>query len=512
MPEIFAAQQNFRRTLIVLVAVGFAALCAVVLTASVLMGTNQRQMGWVDHTYRVERQIDLIRLSTTRIQAVRWRGGLLATPETRAAGADARARLASAIDRFGALTRDSPRHQARLPLLHAAAQWVSERDDMPPFYAPGADPDRTGPQNDPHATLANLRARIDHSARSSPAARTIVQLCMTMEREEDRLLAVRTARLHATLAAFYAILGIAGVLLVVVGALLVTTLRGYTRDINLSRHALRAANTGLEAAVAERTMELSRANGEIQRFAYIVSHDLRSPLVNVLGFTAELEAGVATLRELLLEGPAPPEGVPDEVRTVIADDLPEAIHFIRSSTQKMDRLINAILGLSRLGRRALNPEWVDLRTLVTGVVDAMRTTIDRAEGRVEIAPDLPAVHCDRLALEQMIGNLIENAIKYAGPGRPPVVTVSAARQGQRVVISVADNGRGIEPRDHERIFDLFRRSGPQDRPGEGIGLAHVRALAYRLNGSVRVESRPGEGSTFSISLPITFADNQDQVP
>ena len=106
---------------------------------------------------------------------------------------------------------------------------------------------------------------------------------------------------------------------------------------------------------------------------------------------------------------------------------------------------------------------------------------------------------DRLALEQIFGNLIENALKYLDQAaRPDQMRASPRR---RVSIEIADNGRGIDPRDHGRIFDLFRRSGAQDQPGEGIGLAHVRALGHRLGGTITVESALGLGATFRVHCP-----------
>jgi len=237
-----------------------------------------------------------------------------------------------------------------------------------------------------------------------------------------------------------------------------------------------------------------------------VSHDLRSPLVNVMGFTAELDAAIAPLDAMVarVEEHAP-ELVDDTVRTAVREELPEAIDFIRSSTHKMDRLINAILRLSRQGRRTITPERLDLGQLTAGAVDTLRHRIDELGVAVSIAPDMPAIVTDRLAVEQILSNLVENAVKYLKPGRPGTIAISAeARQG-RVLIDVADNGRGIAPRDHERVFDLLRRSVAQDQPGEGIGLAHVRALAYRLGGTISVRSDLDEGATFTLNLPAMFA-------
>jgi signal transduction histidine kinase len=258
--------------------------------------------------------------------------------------------------------------------------------------------------------------------------------------------------------------------------------------------------------VETRTVDLQRANEEIQRFAYIVSHDLRSPLVNVLGFTAELDAAAGPINGLIDRAEAEaPAIVTEDARRAIREDIPEAIGFIRGSTQKMDRLINAILKLSREGRRTIRPERLDMEDLARGVADSLRHRVDELGAEISIATPMPDLVSDRLAVEQILSNLVENAVKYLAPGRPGRIAISGCESLGRVTYEVADNGRGIDPKDHERVFDLFRRSGPQDQPGEGIGLAHVRDLAYRLGGTVGCESALGEGATFRLSLPSVHA-------
>ena len=267
---------------------------------------------------------------------------------------------------------------------------------------------------------------------------------------------------------------------------------------------LSSSNTTLEQAVRRRTAELTHANDEIQRFAYIVSHDLRSPLVNVMGFTSELETAQSTISAFLGGQP-----MPEPVRQAVAEDMPESLRFIRASTAKMDRLIHAILRLSREGRRRLAPEHVDMVALLHGVADTMAHPASTAGGTVEI-DSVPPLVSDRLALEQVFGNLLENALKYAMPGRPIRVLVRGERAGARVRYTVADNGRGIAERDLERIFELFRRAGDQSVPGEGIGLAHVRALVRRLGGTISCTSELGAGTTFTVELPAEAAQFTDQ--
>ena len=305
---------------------------------------------------------------------------------------------------------------------------------------------------------------------------------------------------------------VALVQLVVLTGFVTRSLRTTVRALRRSGAALQSANDALqggrerlELAVAERTAELTDANEEVQRFAYIVSHDLRAPLLNIIGFTSELENATARLNRFVAEN-LEPAGivVPPDVREASQDDLPEAIRFIQTSTAKMDRLITAILRLSREGRRVLVPERLDLSELLRGVFDSVRHQAD-AVGATLTLGAVPPVVSDRLALEQVFSNLVENALKYRAQGRPGEIAISGGFGGGMARYEVRDNGRGIAERDRERIFELFRRAGPQDTTGEGIGLAHVRTLLRRLGGTIECRSVHGSGSVFIVQLPAVLA-------
>jgi signal transduction histidine kinase len=327
-----------------------------------------------------------------------------------------------------------------------------------------------------------------------------------MSEDEAGKLAHRNSERRKAIRQLIEVIIAAGALTLVVAIGSLWVIWRYTRDIADSHDALGRLNASLEEEVGSRTAELSRANEEIQRFAYIVSHDLRSPLVNVMGFTSELEAASKPLVALIEKADAEAPGlVGPEARAAVMSDLPESLGFIRTSTQKMDRLINAILRLSREGRRVLTPERIELGKLFATVSASVKHLADDLGAEIVIAPDLPTLVSDRLALEQIFSNLIENALKYLKVGRPGRIEVRAHRRGERIVVEIADNGRGVDPKDHARIFDLFRRSGAQDQPGEGIGLAHVRALGHRLGASVTVDSALDAGATFRVSLPATLS-------
>ena len=175
----------------------------------------------------------------------------------------------------------------------------------------------------------------------------------------------------------------------------------------------------------------------------------------------------------------------------------------------MDRLINAVLQLSREGRRDFRPERIDMNALL-GTIKASLTHQAVAAGATIAIGPLPNLDSDRVALEQIFSNLVDNAVKYLRHGVPGRIDITGRTTPDGVVYEVRDNGRGIDRRDLDRVFELFRRSGVQDRPGEGIGLAHVRALARRLGGKISLISEPGQGSTFTIVLPRHWAGDEAQ--
>ncbi len=309
----------------------------------------------------------------------------------------------------------------------------------------------------------------------------------------------------------------------VIGALVILAVVGgaawtvvsYTREIAAARREVEAAKATLEDRVSERTADLGRANEEIQRFAYIVTHDLRAPLVNIMGFTSELETNVGILSDYMAstgDGAGGATGAShsgsgtapsfEEARIAATEDLPEAIGFIRAATRKMDSLINAILKISREGRRQLKPESLDLPEVIGASADAIHHQVADNGGMISADIVVDRIVSDRLSLEQVMGNLLDNAVKYRHPERPLQVSITAShRPGNRVHIAVQDNGRGIASTDHERVFELFRRSGAQSQPGEGIGLAHVRTLVRSLGGDITLTSELGVGTTFTIDLP-----------
>jgi len=267
-----------------------------------------------------------------------------------------------------------------------------------------------------------------------------------------------------------------------------------------------------EAQLKSYSEELAEINEELKTFAYIVSHDLRAPLVNIKGFSDELLYSIEEIKPLLEKHLAAiEEGQRQKYNLILEKDIPEALKFIGSSVRRMDNLINAILKLSRAGLRKLSPEPLQTEEFVQTILNTLAHQIDSRRITVTLGR-LPDLVADRTAVEQIFGNLLDNAVKYLEPGRPGRITISADCGSDEVVFRIRDNGRGIAKEDISKAFEIFRRVGKQDAPGEGMGLAYVKTLIRLLGGRIWCESELGVGTTFSFSLPLFTGKPGEQLP
>ncbi len=254
----------------------------------------------------------------------------------------------------------------------------------------------------------------------------------------------------------------------------------------------------------KRTSEaLNQTNEEVRQFAYIVSHDLRAPLVNVRGFTSELSRSLSDLN-LLVQPALQHLGETERAGAdlILRRDVPDAVGFIDASVIRMDHLINSLLRLSRLGRHELILERLDLEALVSGILASLGTQIEARGATVTVLP-LPEVTADRTSLEQILGNILTNAVLYLDPARPGRIEIAGRLVTAELFMKISDNGRGIAADDREKVFAPFRRAGAPKIPGEGMGLAYVQALVRRQGGRIWFDSEPGVGTTFSFVLPVT---------
>jgi PAS domain S-box-containing protein len=245
--------------------------------------------------------------------------------------------------------------------------------------------------------------------------------------------------------------------------------------------ALKQAEHDLAATVARleaTTAELRRRNEELEQFVYTASHDLKSPLVTIMGYAAH------TTREL---------------QAGRSDELPDFARRITAAAARMKACVDDLLELGRVGRFRAEPEAIDLAAATAELLELHANAITARGVRVEPRFELPAVRCDRHRLTQVLSNLLGNALRYACDGPSPRIEVGSMDHPEGPRLFVRDFGPGIAPEHHERIFGLFQRL--DDRPGgTGVGLAIVRRIAADLGGRAWVESTPGQGATFWVSL------------
>ncbi|MBX9651628.1 MAG: CHASE3 domain-containing protein [Xanthobacteraceae bacterium] len=497
------AQRRRAMGQILLLAAGLLVLIAISTASVLLVNKSRRDNGLVVHTVEVESQISNLLLEIRRAESATRAYMLSSAPQYLAEYQTAAAGILPAADQLISLSSDNPVQVANSTKLRKAL------DVRLAEFSRGIDRVKN---NDVGTAVTVLR-----QGTSTDAVKVIAETTRDMRAEEDRLFKLRTATADRTqqLASIVTVAG-SGLVIAFAG-LSVFLVRVSSRARDAAESKLRDNNINLETTVDERTADLREANDEIQRFAYIVSHDLRSPLVNIMGFTSELEElrgdifkRIASLARLQSAAAPAPDNATDTAEPALegtdkqlSEDFTEALGFIKSSIGKMDRLISAILNLTREGRREFKPERIDTRELIENIVSTVAHQASEAQAQIRIEP-LPDIVSDRLALEQIFSNLIDNALKYLKSGVPGDIQVRGRTKLGFAIFEITDNGRGIDPKDHQRIFDLFRRAGTQDKPGQGIGLAHVRALVRRLGGTMSVASELHQGSTFTVTLPINW--------
>ncbi|MCA9471259.1 MAG: ATP-binding protein [Nitrospirales bacterium] len=244
---------------------------------------------------------------------------------------------------------------------------------------------------------------------------------------------------------------------------------------------------------------LLQKNYELETLINVVSHDLRSPLVNIQGFSKELDNSCARLREKIEHMPSH-ELPPAEIVQLLDEEIPEALRFIRAGSEKISSVLSGILQFSRLGRLSLNQSPLNLNIIVYGIATVMEFQL-KEKGVLLQIDDLPDCLGDETLVSQVFSNLIENAYKYLDPARPGVIRISGKIQDEKSIYTVEDNGIGIHP-DHEgKIFEMFHRLNPKEGGGEGLGLTIVRRIVERHQGNVWVESEFGHGTKFMVSFP-----------
>lgn len=248
--------------------------------------------------------------------------------------------------------------------------------------------------------------------------------------------------------------------------------------------------------------ELRNKNKELEQIVYVTSHDLRSPLVNIQGFSKELEQAFKHVHSALHS-----EEVSSAIRKklipILEEDIPAALQYIFTSTSKMGSLLSGLLRLSHLSVDAPTIKQLDMNRLISDVAGALEFQIKEA-GVILKIDELPSCRGKETQINQVFSNLMDNALKYLDPNRAGIIRVSGRKETGRVVYCLEDNGIGIAVEHQNKIFELFHCLDPDARGGVGLGLAIVRKILDLHGGKIWVESELGKGSKFFASLP---ADN-----
>lgn len=257
--------------------------------------------------------------------------------------------------------------------------------------------------------------------------------------------------------------------------------RKLTGELQVAQAELREYSRELEQKVADRTRALEARSKELEAFAYTVSHDLKAPL-----------RGISTYSSLLVEA--------------CGDKLDESnrryANSISRAVTTMKELIDDLLEYSRLERREAELLPVDLRALADSILQERQAQIEQGHVQVELDLALPAITADRAMLRAALANLIDNAIKFSRDAKPPRITVRGREDNGQYIVAVQDNGIGFDMEHEKRIFEIFQRLHRADEfEGTGIGLSIVKRAIEKHGGHVTATGMPGQGATFTLSLP-----------
>lgn len=246
---------------------------------------------------------------------------------------------------------------------------------------------------------------------------------------------------------------------------------GFVRDITERKKT--------EALLEQHTAELARSNSDLEQFAYVASHDMQEPIRMVVSYMQLLSSNYKEK----LDGKAI-----------------QYIGYAVEGSKRMQELIKGLLSYSRIGRATESYQPIDTNTSLATALRNLRQIVLETDAQITYER-LPTVMGDATQMIQVFQNLIGNAIKFV-EGKRPEVSISAASNGESWVFSIKDNGIGVEPRQYQRIFQIFQRLNERERfPGSGIGLATCKKIIERLGGRIWVESQPGSGSTFYFTMP-----------
>ena len=265
-------------------------------------------------------------------------------------------------------------------------------------------------------------------------------------------------------------------------------------DVDLSKRK------EVEYQLQKLTQSLIETNKHLESILQIATHDLRTPMINVSGFSNEIKYSLEELEEVINEINIP-TAQSEKIKKILSDEIPEYTRLVILGVSKIDTLLDGLVSLAHLSTAAMQVESLQMDSILQNVLHDFIYQCQKKSILLQTEP-LPNCLGDRVQIQCVLTNLISNAIKYLDPTRKGIITVTGKKNTDTVVYRVQDNGVGIPNESIEKIFNTFYRTDPRSQDGQGLGLAIVKNIINKHNGQIWVESEPDKGSTFFFSIPV----------
>ncbi len=247
---------------------------------------------------------------------------------------------------------------------------------------------------------------------------------------------------------------------------------------------------------------LTQKNNELQQILYVASHDLRTPLVNIEGFSREIEVNLNDVLRMLNALEIGSE-IKFQITEKIENDVLPDFKIIKSSADKMGAMIKGLLEVSRIGQIDIKLEVINVNELILELKQTLLYQLNEASVNLQVDENLPECYADANLLSQVFVNILENSIKYKSTERNCEIKIKGYKEKEFSVYEIQDNGLGIKEKHQEKVFEIFYRLYPEINQGLGLGMTIISRIIEKLNGEINLKSEFGKGTTVILKLPFS---------
>ena len=284
---------------------------------------------------------------------------------------------------------------------------------------------------------------------------------------------------------------------------LMVTVKAQNQQLTASEQQLRASSqqtNALNQQLIASQQELSLKNEELQSIVYISSHDLKTPLININGFSELLTEHCDEMKELVEKCDTDAD-TKKEITSLLNDDIPTDLDYIRTSTERMKRLIGGLLQVSRIGTVEIETQNINMNDLLSEIIDTVKYKTQNLNAEI-ILEKLPECTGDKHQIAQVFTNLVDNALNYLSPDRKGRIKITGKIKNKENIYCIEDNGIGIKEAYHGKVFEIYHRLDPRaSTEGDGLGLTIVRRILDRHKGRIWLDSKPEKGTKFFVAIP-----------